>query len=65
MCEKFNHCKGDWMGIQMAWNDAQRSLTLELAPGSQMLTPVRNIELRLRHEIRLVRFDGNPIKTLF
>ena len=61
----FNHRKGEWMGIQMAWNDAQRALTLDLAPGSRMLTPVRNIEVRLGQEIRSVKFDGNPIKILF
>ena len=61
----FNHRKGEWMGIQMAWNDARHSLALELASGSRMLTPVRNIEIRLREEIRSVRFDGNPVKILF
>ena len=54
------------MGIQMTWNDALRSLALELAPGSRMLMPVpRNIEIRLRQEIRSVRFDGHPIKISF
>lgn len=60
----FNHRQGEWMGIQMTWNDAQRSLALELAPGARMLTR-RNIEIRLRQEIRSVKFDGNPIKILF
>jgi len=61
----FNHSKGEWMGIQMAWNDARHSLALELASGSRTLTQVRNIEIRWREEIRSVRFDGNPIKILF
>ena len=62
----FNHRKGEWMGIQMTWDDALRSLALELAPGSRMLMPApRNIEIRLRQEIRSVRFDGNPIKISF
>ncbi len=62
----FNHRRGEWMGIQMAWNNAQRSLALELATGSRMLTPaVRNIEVRTGKEIRSVRFDGNPIKIVF
>jgi alpha-glucosidase (family GH31 glycosyl hydrolase) len=61
----FNHRKGEWMGIQMAWNDARHSLALELASGSRMLTPVRNIEIRLREEIRSVRFDGNPVNISF
>jgi alpha-glucosidase (family GH31 glycosyl hydrolase) len=61
----FNHRKGEWMGIQMTWNDAHRSLALELTPGSRMLTPVRNMEIRMGQEIRSVRFDGTPIKILF
>ncbi|MGA8308826.1 MAG: TIM-barrel domain-containing protein [Terriglobales bacterium] len=62
----FNHRKGEWMGIQMTWDDALRSLALELAPGSRMMMPVpRNIEIRLRQEIRSVRFEGHPIKISF
>jgi alpha-glucosidase (family GH31 glycosyl hydrolase) len=61
----FNHRKGEWMGIQMAWNDAQRYLALDLASGSRMLTPVRNIEVRLGQETRSVKFDGSPTKILF
>jgi alpha-glucosidase (family GH31 glycosyl hydrolase) len=61
----FNQRKGEWMGIQMPWNDAQRALTLDLAPGSRMLTPVRNIEVRLGQETRSVKFDGSPIKIVF
>ena len=36
----FEYRKGAWMGIQMAWNDARRALTLRLAPGSRMLPPL-------------------------
>jgi alpha-D-xyloside xylohydrolase len=61
----FNHRKGEWMGIQMAWNDPKRSLTLELVPGSRLLTPMQKIEIRLGQEIRSVKFDGSPIRILF
>ena len=62
----FNYRKGEWMGIQMDWNDAQRSLALDLATGSQMLPPVRrNLEIKLRQSTRTVLFDGNPIKVSF
>src|ERR1022692_2389256 len=29
----FNYRKGGWMGIQMAWDDARRTLSLQLVPG--------------------------------
>jgi alpha-glucosidase/alpha-D-xyloside xylohydrolase len=61
----FNQRKGAWMGVPMTWNDAQRALTLDLAPGSRMLTPVRNIEVRLGQDTRSVKFDGSPIKMVF
>src|SRR5437879_8965032 len=37
----FNYRKGEWMGIQMMWNDSRRILTLRLAKGSRMLPPLR------------------------
>ena len=37
----FNYRKGEWMGIQMDWNDAERILTLRLAEGSRILPPLR------------------------
>jgi alpha-glucosidase (family GH31 glycosyl hydrolase) len=37
----FNYREGEWMGIQMKWNEAARKLTLQLAPGSRMLPPER------------------------
>jgi alpha-glucosidase (family GH31 glycosyl hydrolase) len=62
----FNYRKGDWMGIQMAWNDARRVLTLHLAAGSRMLPPVgRNMEVKLGQKVRSVRFEGNPIEVSF
>jgi len=62
----FNHRRGDWMGIQMAWNNTRRSLALDLATGSRMLPPVRrNIEVNLGQNRRTVMFDGNPIKVSF
>ena len=37
----FAYRQGAWTGIQMAWNDRTRQLTLSLAPGSRMLAPGR------------------------
>ena len=62
----FNYRKGDWMGIQMAWNDARRLLTLRLAAGSRMLSPVgRNMEVKLGQKVRSVIFEGNPMEVSF
>jgi alpha-glucosidase (family GH31 glycosyl hydrolase) len=62
----FNYRKGEWTGIQMAWNDGQRTLTLDLATGSRMLPPVRrNLEIKMRQNMRPVMFDGNRIKVSF
>jgi alpha-glucosidase (family GH31 glycosyl hydrolase) len=61
----FEHRKGVWMGIQMSWNDAKRSLILHLEPGSRMLKSSRNLEIKMGQETRSVSFDGNPIKISF
>jgi len=46
----FNYRNGEFMRIQMAWNDAQRQLTLQLAPGSRMLGQSRKIVARIAGE---------------
>jgi alpha-glucosidase (family GH31 glycosyl hydrolase) len=61
----FNYRKGEWMGIQMVWHDAQRVLRLSLANGSGMLPPLRrNIEVKLGQSTRAVVFDGHPVQVL-
>ncbi|MFL6280151.1 MAG: TIM-barrel domain-containing protein, partial [Vicinamibacterales bacterium] len=37
----FNYQRGEWMGIDMRWRDAERRLTLHLAAGSRMLPPLQ------------------------
>jgi alpha-glucosidase/alpha-D-xyloside xylohydrolase len=62
----FRYRKGEWMGIQMEWNDAQRTLTLNLTPGSRMLPPLRrSMEVNLDHTTRSVEFDGRPLRLSF
>ena len=56
--------KGDWMRILMEWRDAERRLTLRLAPGSRMREPLRRpVEVRVAGErkARSVVFDGRPL----
>ncbi len=64
----FNFRKGEWMGIQMAWNDRQRRLVLRLAEGSRMLPPRRReIEVRLAAEkaTRVAAFEGRTVQIQF
>jgi alpha-glucosidase (family GH31 glycosyl hydrolase) len=62
----FNYRKGEWMGIQMDWHDANRALTLRLATGSRMLPPTRRkLDVKLEHQTRPVVFDGSPLKVSF
>jgi alpha-glucosidase (family GH31 glycosyl hydrolase) len=62
----FNYRKGEWMGIQMEWNDTLRALTLNLARGSRMMPPVRRkFTVTLEHNTQSVEFDGKPLKVSF
>jgi alpha-glucosidase/alpha-D-xyloside xylohydrolase len=56
----FNYRKGEWMGTRLIWNDASRTLTMTLAPGSRMLPPLRrNISVNVLGAQKNVTFDGN------
>jgi alpha-glucosidase/alpha-D-xyloside xylohydrolase len=62
----FNYRKGEWMGIQMEWNEARRTLTLRLAPDSRMLPPLRrNFEVKLGETVRTLAFSGTPVEVKF
>jgi alpha-glucosidase (family GH31 glycosyl hydrolase) len=62
----FNYRKGEWMGIQMTWNEAARKLILQLAPGSRMLPPERrNLTVDLAGMKRKVIFEGKSIELAF
>jgi alpha-glucosidase/alpha-D-xyloside xylohydrolase len=61
----FNHRRGEWMRIALGWQDAARTLSLRLAPGSRMLPPAeRRMVARVagsQAESR-VAFAGRPIE---
>jgi alpha-glucosidase/alpha-D-xyloside xylohydrolase len=62
----FDYRKGEWMGINMTWNDSKRRLNLRLAESSRMLAPMRrNIEVRIASEnaTRKVVFGGRPVEV--
>ena len=64
----FNYQRGEWMKIQINWNNTRRTLSLRLANGSKMLPPQqRKIEVRLAADktTRQVVFAGRPIEIKF
>jgi alpha-glucosidase/alpha-D-xyloside xylohydrolase len=64
----FAYRSGEWMGIHMDWSESPGRLTLRLAEGSRMLSPVhRDFEVRLSPGItsRTVTFKGEPVEVTF
>ena len=62
----FDYRKGEWMGTRLNWNDARRTLTLNLEPGSRMLGPLqRTISVKLLHSEKTVAFNGKPVQVKF
>ena len=60
----FNYRRGEWMGLEISWNDTSRVLGLRLAEGSKLLPPLRRkIELKLEHTVRTIEFDGRPVQV--
>ena len=62
----FNYRRGEWMGLQLTWDDARRTLRCQLAPGSKMLTatPAR-FEVKLQNASRSIAFDGSLLEEKF
>lgn len=64
--KSFDYRRGDWMGLQMAWNDRGRVLMLRLAGSSRMRAPlVRPIEVKLEGQVRQIEFRGQAIEVQF
>jgi len=63
--KSFRYRKGEWMGIQMAWNDGRKILSLRLAPGSRMLGGRRAVEVRVTGAVKAVEFEGRPVEVRF
>jgi alpha-glucosidase (family GH31 glycosyl hydrolase) len=62
----FDYRKGEWMGIQMAWNDARKVLSLQLAPHSKMLPPAkRDIRIKLGEAAKSAVFEGRKLEVRF
>jgi alpha-glucosidase/alpha-D-xyloside xylohydrolase len=62
----FNYRKGEWTGIEMLWIDASKTLRLNLAPGSKMLSPAaKKMVAILDGEKRNFDFDGRAFEISF
>jgi len=63
--DSFAYRTGDWMGLDLRWDDKARRLTIDLAEGSRMRPPLtRAIDLRLMPEgqARSVVFTGKKLE---
>jgi alpha-glucosidase (family GH31 glycosyl hydrolase) len=61
----FNYRKGEWMGLNISWNNQARRLSLRLADGSRMLNSApRLLKMRVlpAKDFKTVRFDGHPLE---
>jgi alpha-glucosidase (family GH31 glycosyl hydrolase) len=61
----FDYRKGEFMRIAMTWRDADRRLTMQLAPGSRMLPPMkRPVQVRLAgsQATKAITFEGKPVR---
>lgn len=62
----FDYRRGEWMGVDLAWRDSERVLSLRLVPGSRLLPPSpRTFLVRVAgsSDERRVRFSGEPLEV--
>jgi alpha-glucosidase/alpha-D-xyloside xylohydrolase len=62
----FDFRKGEFMKVNLAWNDRQKRLTMRLAPGSKMLPPARRdlvVHVAGQATVREAVFDGKPLEV--
>jgi alpha-glucosidase (family GH31 glycosyl hydrolase) len=60
----FNYRKGEWMGLQMAWNDARKALSVKLASGSKLLGK-RELEVKMGSATKKAGFEGRAVEVQF
>jgi hypothetical protein len=54
------------MGIQMAWHDARKSLSLRLAAGSKVLAPARrDLRVKMGSATKSAVFEGRNLEVRF
>jgi alpha-glucosidase/alpha-D-xyloside xylohydrolase len=60
----FDFRRGEWMGMDMAWSDARKTLTVRLVSGSRVLGK-RNLEVKMGGASKSAVFEGRPITVRF
>jgi alpha-glucosidase/alpha-D-xyloside xylohydrolase len=63
--KSFDFRKGEFMKVNIAWNDRQKRLTMRLAQGAKMLSPKRSFVIEVVGEStkRDVTFEGKPLEA--
>ena len=62
--ESFDFRKGDFMRLEMLWNDSTRRLELRLAPGARLMRPgpmLMNVQVAGSSTINAIAFKGQPL----
>ena len=58
----FDYRRGEWMGLQMSWNDGRKALSVKLAG---KLLGERELEVVMGGEVRQVSFEGRAAEVKF
>ena len=62
----FDYRKGQWMGLQMTWNDARKTFTMRLARNSRVIAgQPRDFEIRVGSATKSASFRGRAIEVKF
>ncbi len=60
----FNYRKGDWVGMQMTWNDERRVFTVHRAEGSRA-PERRKVEVKFQGVTRAIELNGHSVAIEF
>jgi alpha-glucosidase/alpha-D-xyloside xylohydrolase len=60
----FAYRKGEWMGLDLAWADARKTLSVRLARGSKVMGR-RELEVKMGDATKRVAFEGRPVQVRF
>jgi hypothetical protein len=58
----FAYKKGEWMGLDLAWADARKTLSVRLARGSKFLGK-RELEVKVGKATKRATFDGRAMQV--
>ena len=61
----FAYRNGEWMGLDLAWSEGRKTLSVRLARGSKLLGGRRNIEVKMGGSTKQAVFDGRAVQVRF